>query len=249
MLVIPAIDLKEGECVRLREGKMEEETIFSDDPISTDASWFTQGAELLHMVDLDGAVSGKPLNQEIIFNIASQFPDKRIQIGGGIRNFQSASQYLDKGIERVIMGTSAVENPEMLREFCNLYPHRLVLGVDALDGQVKTQGWLKGSSISPLELIKKFDGEPIAAVIFTDISKDGMMSGPNVKATLELAQQTDIPVIASGGAGNPQDMVDVVLHAGASAVLAASIFHYGIYSISSVKKEMKKNGIQIRDYE
>ena len=151
------------------------------------------------MVDLDGAVSGKPLNQEIIFNIASQFPDKRIQIGGGIRNFQSASQYLDQGIERVIMGTSAVENPEMLREFCNLYPHRLVLGVDALDGQVKTQGWLKGSSISPLELIKKFDGEPIAAVIFTDISKDGMMSGPNIKATTELAQQTDIPVIASGG--------------------------------------------------
>ena len=199
MLVIPAIDLKEGKCVRLREGKMEEETIFSDDPISTAASWFIQGAELLHMVDLDGAVSGKPLNQEIIFNIASQFPDKRIQIGGGIRNFQSASEYLDQGIERVIMGTSAVENPEMLREFCNLYPHRLVLGVDALDGQVKTQGWLKGSSISPLELIKKFDGEPIAAVIFTDISKDGMMSGPNIKATLELAQQTDIPVIASGG--------------------------------------------------
>ena len=199
MLVIPAIDLKEGKCVRLREGKMEEETIFSDDPISTAASWFAQGAELLHMVDLDGAVSGKPLNQEIIFNIASQFPDKRIQIGGGIRNFQSASEYLDQGIERVIMGTSAVENPEMLREFCNLYPHRLVLGVDALDGQVKTQGWLKGSSISPLELIKKFDGEPIAAVIFTDISKDGMMSGPNIKATLELAQQTDIPVIASGG--------------------------------------------------
>ena len=199
MLVIPAIDLKEGKCVRLREGKMEEETIFSDDPISTAASWFTQGAELLHMVGLDGAVSGKPLNQEIIFNIASQFPDKRIQIGGGIRNFQSASKYLDQGIERVIMGTSAVENPEMLRAFCNLYPHRLVLGVDALDGQVKTQGWLKGSSISPLELIKKFDGEPIAAVIFTDISKDGMMSGPNIKATLELAQQTDIPVIASGG--------------------------------------------------
>ena len=199
MLVIPAIDLKEGKCVRLREGKMEEATIFSDDPISTAATWFAQGAELLHIVDLDGAVSGKPLNQEIILNIASEFPDKRIQIGGGIRNFQSASQYLDQGIERVIMGTSAVENPGMLRDFCNLYPHRLVLGVDALDGQVKTQGWLKGSSISPLELIKKFDGEPIAAVIFTDISKDGMMSGPNIKATTELAQQTDIPVIASGG--------------------------------------------------
>ena len=199
MLVIPAIDLKEGKCVRLREGKMDEETIFSDDPLSTAASWFSKGAELLHIVDLDGAVSGKPMNQEIIFDIASQFPEKRIQIGGGIRNFQSATQYLEQGIERVIMGTAAVEDPEMLREFCNSYPNRLVLGIDALHGQVKTQGWLKGSSITPLELVKDFDGEPIAAVIFTDISKDGMMSGPNVNATLELAKQTDIPVIASGG--------------------------------------------------
>ena len=199
MLVIPAIDLKGGKCVRLREGKMEEETIFSDDPLSTATSWFSQGAELLHIVDLDGAVSGKPINQEIIFDIASQFPEKRIQIGGGIRNFQSASQYLEQGIERVIMGTAAVEDPDMLREFCNSYPNRLVLGIDALHGQVKTQGWLKDSSITPLELVKDFDGEPIAAVIFTDISKDGMMSGPNVYATLELAKQTDIPVIASGG--------------------------------------------------
>ena len=199
MLVIPAIDLNEGKCVRLREGKMDEETIFSNDPLSTAASWFSQGAELLHIVDLDGAVSGKPMNQEIIFDIASQFPEKRIQIGGGIRNFQSATQYLEQGIERVIMGTAAVEDPEMLREFCNSYPNRLVLGIDALHGQVKTQGWLKGSSITPLELVKDFDGEPIAAVIFTDISKDGMMSGPNVNATLELAKQTDIPVIASGG--------------------------------------------------
>ena len=199
MLVIPAIDLKEGKCVRLREGKMDEETIFSNDPLSTAASWFSQGAELLHIVDLDGAVSGKPMNQEIIFDIASQFPEKRIQIGGGIRNFRSATQYLEQGIERVIMGTAAVEDPEMLREFCNSYPNRLVLGIDALHGQVKTQGWLKGSSITPLELVKDFDGEPIAAVIFTDISKDGMMSGPNVNATLELAKQTDIPVIASGG--------------------------------------------------
>ena len=199
MLVIPAIDLKEGKCVRLREGKMDEETIFSDDPLSTADSWFSQGAELLHIVDLDGAVSGKPMNQEIIFDIASQFPEKRIQIGGGIRNFQSATQYLEQGIERVIMGTAAVEDPEMLREFCNSYPNRLVLGIDALHGQVKTQGWLKGSSITPLELVKDFDGEPIAAVIFTDISKDGMMSGPNVNATLGLAKQIDIPVIASGG--------------------------------------------------
>ena len=199
MIVIPAIDLKEGKCVRLREGKMDEETIFSEDPLLTAGSWFSQGAELLHIVDLDGAVQGKPINHQIIFEIASQFSDKRIQIGGGIRNFESASQYLEKGIERVIMGTSAVEHPEMLKDFCNRYPHRLVLGIDALDGLVKTQGWLKESSITPVQLVQKFERDPIAAIIFTDISKDGMMMGPNITATLELAEQTNIPVIASGG--------------------------------------------------
>ena len=178
MIVIPAIDLKNGKCVRLREGKMDEETIFSEDPISTAGSWFSQGAEILHMVDLDGAVEGKPMNQEIIFSIVAEFPEKRIQIGGGIRSFESASEYLNEGIERVIMGTSAVEHPEMLKDFCNRYPHRLVLGIDALDGLVKTQGWLKESSITPVQLVQKFEEDPIAAIIFTDISKDGMMMGP-----------------------------------------------------------------------
>ena len=190
MIVIPAIDLKNGKCVRLREGKMEEETIFSEDPISTAGSWFSQGAEILHIVDLDGAVEGKPMNQEIIFSIVAEFPEKRIQIGGGIRSFESASEYLNEGIERVIMGTSAVEEPDMLKDFCTKFPNRLVLGIDALDGIVKTQGWLKGSEISPFELVKKFEDDPIAAIIFTDISKDGMMKGPNIEATSDLANQT-----------------------------------------------------------
>ena len=140
MLVIPAIDLKDGKCVRLREGKMHEETIFSEDPLSIASSWFAQGAELLHIVDLDGAVQGKPVNHEIVFKIASQFPDKRIQIGGGIRNFDTALNYLEQGIERVIMGTSAVEDPNLLKDFCKRYPERVVLGIDALNGIVKTQG-------------------------------------------------------------------------------------------------------------
>ena len=199
MIVIPAIDLKNGKCVRLREGKMDEETIFSEDPISTAGSWFSQGAEILHIVDLDGAVNGQPMNQEIIFSIIAEFPERRIQIGGGIRSFESASEYLNEGIERVIMGTSAVEEPDMLKDFCRKFPNRLVLGIDALDGVVKTQGWLKGSGISPSELIKKFEDDPIAAIIFTDISKDGMMIGPNIEATSDLANQTKIPVIASGG--------------------------------------------------
>ncbi len=198
MHVIPAIDLKNGKCVRLKEGRMDEETIFSEDPLSVAESWFSQGAEILHVVDLDGAVQGKPINQDIIFSIAKNFPLKRIQVGGGIRNLTSASEYLDAGIERVIMGTTAVDNPEVLKEFCAEYPNRLVIGIDALDGLVKTQGWLQGST-TPLELVKEFEGHEIAAIVFTDISKDGMMAGPNIEATYDLANQTNIPVIASGG--------------------------------------------------
>ena len=209
MIVIPAIDLKNGKCVRLREGKMDEETILSEDPISTAGSWFSQGAEILHIVDLDGAVNGQPMNQEIIFSIISEFPEKRIQIGGGIRSFESASEYLNEGIERVIMGTSAVEEPDMLKDFCSKFPNRLVLGIDALDGVVKTQGWLKGSGISPSELIKKFEDDPIAAIIFTDISKDGMMIGPNIEATSDLANQTKIPVIASGGVSSLDHIIQL----------------------------------------
>ena len=209
MIVIPAIDLKNGKCVRLREGKMDEETIFSEDPISTAGSWFSQGAEILHIVDLDGAVNGQPMNQEIIFSIIAEFPEKRIQIGGGIRSFESASEYLNEGIERVIMGTSAVEEPDMLKDFCSKFPNRLVLGIDALDGVVKTQGWLKGSGISPSELIKKFEDDPIAAIIFTDISKDGMMIGPNIEATSDLANQTKIPVIASGGVSSLDHIIQL----------------------------------------
>ena len=209
MIVIPAINLKNGKCVRLREGKMDEETVFSEDPISTAGSWFSQGAEILHIVDLDGAVNGKPMNQEIIFSIIAEFPEKRIQIGGGIRSFESASEYLNEGIERVIMGTSAVEEPEMLKDFCSKFPNRLVLGIDALDGVVRTQGWLKGSGISPYELIKKFEDDPIAAIIFTDISKDGMMIGPNIEATSDLANQTKIPVIASGGVSSLDHIIQL----------------------------------------
>ena len=209
MIVIPAIDLKNGKCVRLREGKMDEETIFSEDPISTAGSWFSQGSEILHIIDLDGAVQGKPMNQEIIFSIIAEFPEKRIQIGGGIRSFESASEYLNEGIERVIMGTSAVEEPDMLKDFCSKFPNRLVLGIDALDGVVKTQGWLKGSGISPSELINKFEDDPIAAIIFTDISKDGMMIGPNIEATSDLANQTKIPVIASGGVSSLDHIIQL----------------------------------------
>ena len=240
MIVIPAIDLKNGKCVRLREGKMEEETIFSEDPISTAGSWFSQGAEILHIVDLDGAVKGKPMNQEIIFSIIAEFPEKRIQIGGGIRSFESASEYLNEGIERVIMGTSAVEEPDMLKDFCSKFPNRLVLGIDALDGVVKTQGWLKGSGISPSELVKKFEDDPIAAIIFTDISKDGMMKGPNIEATSDLANQTKIPVIASGGVSSLDHIIQLEDKKNISGVICGRALYEKAFTYEDVLEVLGK---------
>ena len=240
MIVIPAIDLKNGKCVRLREGKMDEETIFSEDPISTAGSWFSQGAEILHIVDLDGAVNGKPMNQEIIFSIVAEFPEKKIQIGGGIRSFESASEYLNEGIERVIMGTSAVEEPDMLKDFCSMFPNRLVLGIDALDGVVKTQGWLKGSGISPSELIKKFEDDPIAAIIFTDISKDGMMIGPNIEATSDLANQTKIPVIASGGVSSLDHIIQLEDKKNISGVICGRALYEKAFTYEDVLEVLGK---------
>ena len=240
MIVIPAIDLKNGKCVRLREGKMDEETIFSEDPISTAGSWFSQGAEILHIVDLDGAVNGQPMNQEVIFSIIAEFPEKRIQIGGGIRSFESASEYLNEGIERVIMGTSAVEEPDMLKDFCSKFPNRLVLGIDALDGVVKTQGWLKGSGISPSELVKKFEDDPIAAIIFTDISKDGMMKGPNIEATSDLANQTKIPVIASGGVSSLDHIIQLEDKKNISGVICGRALYEKAFTYEDVLEVLGK---------
>ncbi len=153
MLVIPAIDIKSGKCVRLKEGKMDQETIFSEDPLGMARQWFAKGAEILHVVDLDGAVQGKPINYDIILKIASESQHKTIQVGGGIRNLESASLYLDSGISRVVMGTSAVEEPEILHKVSSVYPDGIVLALDAYDGKLKTEGWVEESAITPLDLI------------------------------------------------------------------------------------------------
>jgi len=199
MLVIPAIDIKSGKCVRLKEGKMDQETIFSEDPLDMAMQWFSKGAEILHVVDLDGAIQGKPVNYEIILKIASEFAHKTIQVGGGIRNLESASLYLDSGISRVVTGTSAVKEPEILYKVSSVYPDSIVLALDAYDGKLKTEGWVEESTIKPLDLIRSLSDIRLSAIIYTDISKDGMMSGPNIEATLDLASKTSVPVIASGG--------------------------------------------------
>ena len=153
MIIIPAIDIKSGRCVRLKEGKMDQETVFSEHPVEMARQWFSKGAEILHLVDLDGAIQGKPVNQKVILEIASEFKNKVIQVGGGIRNLESAALYLDSGISRIVMGTSAIKEPEILRQLSSTYPKSIVLALDVYQGKLKTEGWVEASTTTPLDLL------------------------------------------------------------------------------------------------
>ena len=199
MIVIPAIDIKEGNCVRLMKGDFSKQTVYSDNPLEVAAMWFKSGAGCIHLVDLDGALEGKSVNSDIFLEISNTFKDKTIQVGGGIRNLEIAKQYLEGGIDRIIIGTRAIEDPDFIKILCDLYPDRILLGVDSEKGYIKTKGWRQETSIRTIDLIRRYNQYPLAGFIFTDISKDGMMSGPNLKATLDIACNTKLPVIASGG--------------------------------------------------
>ncbi len=206
MLVIPAIDLKDGQCVRLRQGRMDDSTVFSDDPSSVAGIWQSKGARRLHMVDLNGAFAGTPVNAEIVTRIAASYPDLPIQIGGGICNLESVEFYLDAGVSYVIIGTQAVKKPEFVREACAAFPGKIIIAIDAIDGMVATEGWADVSDISAVTLADKFATYGVEAIVYTDISRDGMMGGANIEATKELAQHSPIPVIASGGISNLADI-------------------------------------------
>lgn len=205
MIVIPAIDLKDGQCVRLEQGLMERDTVFCDSPAEQALTWQSQGAELLHLVDLNGAFAGEPKNRSSIEEIvrAVSIPT---QLGGGIRDIQTIEAYLSLGINRVILGTAAQRNPELVRDACRLFPGQIVVGIDAKDGMVAVQGWAEVTDISARDLAKKFEGFGIAAVIYTDISRDGMLIGPNIDATRTLAEGVCIPIIASGGVSRMTDI-------------------------------------------
>jgi len=205
MIVIPAIDLKDGQCVRLEQGLMERDTVFCDSPAEQALAWQNQGAELLHLVDLNGAFAGEPKNRSSIEEIVRSVSIPT-QLGGGIRDIQTIEAYLSLGINRVILGTAAQRNPELVKEACRLFPGRIVVGIDAKDGMVAVQGWAEVTDISARELAKKFEGFGVAAVIYTDISRDGMLSGPNIDATRALAEAVAIPVIASGGVSKMADI-------------------------------------------
>ncbi len=205
MQVIPAIDLRGGRCVRLRQGDYSQETVFGDDPAAMAAHWASEGAGRIHLVDLDGAKEGRPVNVEAVRAIlrAVSVP---CQLGGGVRDEQTIAAWLDAGIERVVVGTQALKDPHWFRTMAEQFPERLVLGLDAKDGRVATSGWLDVSTVIATTLAEQFDDLPLAAVVYTDIAKDGMLGGPNLAATEALARRIGTPVIASGGVASLEDI-------------------------------------------
>jgi phosphoribosylformimino-5-aminoimidazole carboxamide ribotide isomerase len=207
MLIIPAIDLKDGHCVRLKQGDMEASTIFSEDPGAMAKHWLDQGCERLHLVDLNGAFAGKPVNElairSIVNAIGGQVP---IQLGGGIRDLDTIERYLDNGIDYVILGTAAVKNPGFLHEACYAFPGQVIVGLDAKDGRVAVDGWSKLTGHDVIDLAKKYEDYGVSSIVYTDIGRDGMMTGVNIEATVALAQALLIPVIASGGVTNLDDV-------------------------------------------
>jgi phosphoribosylformimino-5-aminoimidazole carboxamide ribotide isomerase len=213
MLIIPAIDLKDGQCVRLRQGVMEDTTVFSDDPREMAAKWVSEGARRLHLVDLNGAFEGKPVNAECVKEITKTFPDLPVQIGGGIRDIKIANTYIEAGVSYLIIGTMAVTHPEFISELCREFPGRIIVGLDANNGLVATDGWAKQTDINVVELSKKYEQDGVSSIVYTDIARDGMMQGVNVKATADLAKETTIPIIASGGITNLDDIAALLKNA------------------------------------
>jgi len=220
MLIIPAIDLKDGACVRLRQGRMEDSTVFSDDPVSMAAKWVDGGCRRLHLVDLNGAFEGQPVNGEVVTPTAKRSPTLPIQIGGGIRSLETIEHYVKAGVSYVIIGTKAVKEPAFVAEACRAFPGKVIVGLDAKDGFVATDGWAEVSSVQVIDLAKRFEADGVSAIVYTDIAKDGMMQGCNVPFTAALAAATKIPVIASGGIHNLGD-IKALLDAKAPGIIGA----------------------------
>jgi phosphoribosylformimino-5-aminoimidazole carboxamide ribotide isomerase len=207
VLIIPAIDLKDGRCVRLKQGDMSTATVFSDDPVAMARHWAAQGAKRLHIVDLNGAIAGRPKNEKVIRQMIAAVGDQvPIQLGGGIRDLDAIESYLDAGVTYVIIGTAAVKNPGFLSDACYAFPGHVIAGLDAKDGKVAVEGWSKLTGHDVIDLAKKYEEYGIEALIYTDIGRDGMMNGINIDATLKLAQQLKTPIIASGGLNSLKDV-------------------------------------------
>jgi phosphoribosylformimino-5-aminoimidazole carboxamide ribotide isomerase len=222
MLLIPAIDIKDGKCVRLRQGRMDDVTVFADDPLEMAQRWVKAGAKRLHLVDLDGAVSGKPVNAASVERITHAFPELPIQVGGGIRTEESVEAYIEAGVQYVIIGTKAASAPHFVSDLCAAFPKHVIVGLDARDGKVAIDGWSKLSNHDVLDLAQHYERDGVEAIVYTDIGRDGMMQGVNVEATRALARAITIPVIASGGVSTLDD-IRALCDASADGVTGAII--------------------------
>jgi phosphoribosylformimino-5-aminoimidazole carboxamide ribotide isomerase len=209
MLLIPAIDLKDGACVRLRQGRMEDDTVFSDNPVEMAGRWVDAGGRRLHLVDLNGAFAGEPVNGGVIREIASEYPDVPIQVGGGIRDEATIGAYLSAGVSYCIIGTQAVKEPEFVTRACRAFPGHIIVGLDAKDGMVAIDGWATITEHNVEDLAKRFEDDGVSAIVYTDIGRDGMLTGPNVEATAALANAISIPIVASGGITTIDDIRDL----------------------------------------
>jgi len=230
MLIIPAIDLKDGHCVRLRQGVMEDATLFSENPAEMARHWLDKGVRRLHLVDLNGAFAGKPVNESAIRQIVNEVGGEvPVQLGGGIRDLDTIARYLDIGVQYVIIGTAAVKTPGFLHDACNAFPGQIIVGLDAKDGKVAVNGWSKLTHHDVIDLAKKFENYGVEAIIYTDIGRDGMLTGVNIEATVNLARAVTVPIIASGGVTNLDDVRQLcgVGHEGITGVITGRAIYEG----------------------
>lgn len=243
MILIPAIDLKQGHCVRLRQGRMEDSTVFSDDPVSMAGKWVSQGCKRLHLVDLDGAFEGEPVNADVIEEITAAYPGLPIQIGGGIRTVDTVEAYLEAGVSYVIIGTQAVKKPEFVTELCAEFPGNVIISIDARDGLVAVQGWAEDSDQTVDTLARRYEDQGVAAIIYTDIGRDGMMQGVNVEATKSLAEAVNIPVIASGGVTDMEDIkkLNEVKDSGIEGVIIGRALYERTLSLVEAQQYLDQN--------
>jgi phosphoribosylformimino-5-aminoimidazole carboxamide ribotide isomerase len=245
MNVIPAIDLLEGRCVRLYQGDYTRSQVFDDNPANIAKQWVEQGATRLHIVDLDGAKTGQLVNRQAIEAILQAVPGE-IQVGGGLRDKSSVSQLLNMGVKQVILGTVAVEQPQLVEELCQEFPGQIILGIDARNGQVATRGWLETSEVAAIDLAKQMQQSGAAAIIYTDIHRDGTLSGPNLEALRELANAISIPIIASGGVSSITDLLSLLAlePSGVSGVIVGRALYTGDVSLKAALQAIGSGRIQ-----
>jgi len=244
LVVIPAVDIKDGRCVRLQQGQMSKETIYSEVPEDMAVKWYNEGAERLHLVDLNGAVEGRPANGEVINNIVNAIPIP-IQLGGGIRDLKTIKSYLDLGIQQIIIGTAAYKDPGFIATACEKFPGRIILGIDAKEGYVAVQGWTEETDISPIGMARKYESLGISAIIYTDIQRDGMSTGPNIEATRNLAEALDIPVIASGGISGINDVERILSlkRYGVTGMITGKALYEGTLNLADAIRIVREAGI------